>query len=228
MGAGYSHQTKGTPLALAAEIRKLQTDLAALRRGMANLGIQIDTVDNELIVGAGRSLIVNGNETVSGTLDVTGNMIVGGTLSLPNGIINNAALENPIYPVALHATGTNFAWNTTMTAHATASTAVPSGFTSAIVYAVSSVSGINSTTSPDTIYAGINVGGLASGTATGSDAISSTSWNALASSYAPQAELLTGLSGTLSVTASGKTAFYTWASSPSNVANIDAIALFLR
>lgn len=139
MGGGYSHQTKGTPLALAAEIMKLKVLIDALRRSIANLGIQIDTVAKKLIIAAGRSLevdgslTVGGSATVSGTLDVTGNTIIGGTLSLPNGIIDNAALANPVS----FANGNADLNSTNLTVAgsdlAVVTIAVPSGFTSAEV-----------------------------------------------------------------------------------------------
>lgn len=139
MGGGYSHQTKGTPQALAAEIRKLQTDLAALRRGLANLGIQIDTVDNELVIGAGRSLIVNGSETVGGTLTVTGNTLIEGNLSVPNGSITNAFLQNPTSPAVASAVINSTNLTVAGANLATCTISVPSGFSQAQVLCIATV-----------------------------------------------------------------------------------------
>lgn len=151
-------------------------------------------------------------------------------LLLANGIVGDDALTNPLSPVAVHGGAQSFTLTTTQTVLATATVTVPSGFSQALVYATSNVSGINSTSALDSIFAGVRINGVdALGTANGEDANSTSSYHALASSVAVGSSLLTGLSGgTFAVAAKGGTSSSTWASSLFNVANIDAIILFLR
>lgn len=223
MGGGYAHQTKGTPAALAAEINKMKVQIDALRRQIVNLGIQIDTVDGKLIIGSGRSL------EVDGSLDVTGNTIIGGTLSLPNGIINNDALNAPVSPANAHADATNFSLTTTYHTVATATITVPTGYSRALVMAVGQVSATNSTTSPDYFYIGLKINGASvPGWAAQQDCPSSASWESTGSASSCGTAVLTGLSGSFTIVLQAATAFYGWAASSANTANIDATMLFLR
>lgn len=77
--------------------------------------------------------------TVDGELDVTGAMVVGGTLSLPAGIIDNAALANPIQVTDIYLDATNFAVTTSYVSLASATITVPAGFTKAKVTVIGQV-----------------------------------------------------------------------------------------
>lgn len=140
MAGGYEFQPPYQQM-LAAELRKLQNQIDALRAALAGLGIQIDPNGNLIFDGSrgdlnitnGGTLNVDGNANVGGTLEVTGNTIIGGTLSLPAGIIGNAALANPsafdVNWADLNSTNLTVAGAYL----ASMSIPVPSGFTRALV-----------------------------------------------------------------------------------------------
>jgi len=124
----------------ARSAERLVNSSAFARSGTAVTAEGVTTVDGEL--------------DVAGTLNVTGNTVIGGTLSLPNGIVDNAALANPVIPQAVSFSGAG----SLTTAYSTATSVtvtVPAGFTSAVVTASGSVVGNN----PGTTGGADTVGG---------------------------------------------------------------------
>lgn len=226
MGGGYAHQTKGTPMALAAEINKMKVQIDALRRQIVNIGIQIDTVDNELIIGSNRSLVVNGSETVGGSLTVTGNTVIEGNLSVPNGSISNAALQNPIYPVATYATARGFAVTTTQTTNCTATLTTPSGFTQCLLLGTADYTFYNAGSSDVFAYGNCHPGSASPGYNSAADVPALLTVEVSNSAQ----NLLTGLASgqNINVTATSYTGGGTLAASTDTWVNLAVIALFLR
>lgn len=237
MGGGYTHQTKGTPGALAAEVNKMKVEIDALRRAIANLGIQIDPVGGRLVIAAGRSLevdgsetvggslTVSGSETISGSLDVTGpatfggNLDVAGTLSLPNGIINNDALANPIASGIADGDQSGYTFTASNTAFSQ-SLAVPSGFSTALVLAIATT-GMSSTQN-SVFSARATIAG-----ATGPTINAECAANSAMSVTAAYGTIVTGLNGgSIQVTANGSTTGI--CSAGSGNLHITATAIFLR
>lgn len=214
MGGGYAHQTKGTPMALAAEINKMKVQIDALRRQIVNIGIQIDTVDNELIIGSNRSLVVNGNTLIEGNL------------SVPNGSISNAALQNPIYPVATYATARGFAVTTTQTTNCTATLTTPSGFTQCLLLGTADYTFYNAGSSDVFAYGNCHPGSASPGYNSAADVPALLTVEVSNSAQ----NLLTGLASgqNINVTATSYTGGGTLAASTDTWVNLAVIALFLR
>lgn len=214
MGGGYAHQTKGTPMALAAEINKMKVQIDALRRQIVNIGIQIDTVDNELIIGSNRSLVVNGNTLIEGNL------------SVPNGSISNAALQNPIYPVATYATARGFAVTTTQTTNCTATLTTPSGFTQCLLLGTADYTFYNAGSSDVFAYGNCHPGSASPGYNSAADVPANLTVEVSNSAQ----NLLTGLASgqNINVTATSYTGGGTLAASTDTWVNLAVIALFLR
>lgn len=175
---------------------------------------------------------VHGTANFDGDTTIGGNMAVTGTLSLPAGIIDNDALANPVTAVAAHASGDGFGLTTGPNeVKASATVAVPAGFTKALVQAFSAISAWNPTASADTLYIGCRINNPA-----GVD--QNTGWSmpttVQPSSQGAVAEastaFITGLTAgqtfTIQTTASSQAA--AWAAGGGNVANIDATIIWLR
>ena len=94
---------------------------------------------------------VDGTLNVVGNLNVSGPAVITGTLSLPAGIIDNAALANPVVPQGVFGSVSNFALTarnpvTVADVIKTVTITVPAGMTSAVVSVISRVFAINSNT----------------------------------------------------------------------------------
>ena len=110
----------------------------------------------ETVTGA---LIVNGPETVNGPLNVNGAMAVTGTLSLPAGIINNAALSNPLTVGSSNADAIGFTVpKTTTTTIASFAFTVPAGYTKADILGFGSAYVYNAGAATDYVYARVYIG----------------------------------------------------------------------
>lgn len=154
----------------------------------------------------------------------SGSVEIDGNLSVPNGSISNAALQNPIAAAQVSNSQTNFATTASDQDFASSTIPVPTGFSTALVFAVTSAGAINSTTSQDYLYASTSIQGVSArqvfgyaGPSGGSTAITTA-----------RSTLLTGLSGgNIAITArihSGAP----WAANASNRAYVEAQAIFLR
>jgi hypothetical protein len=166
-----------------------------------------------------------GIKPVEDGTEFTGNVKIGGTLDLPNGIINNAALADPITTGVAGFTQFNLSFGTSPTQYGTQTITVPEGFTQAVVFNGVSAGGTNSGADVDFIYvaSGINgVGGGETPTRAGAGQYGSAS----AFGIRTLTDLVGGSNITVSVQVRTNTA--AWSASPANIANINAIAIFYR
>jgi hypothetical protein len=176
----------------------------------------------ETVTGA---LVVNGTETVNGPLNVNGAMAVTGTLSLPAGIIDNAALANPVAFGQSSTVSTNFALAVTETTFAAGTIPVPAGYTKAQVTIIAVAGALNPNTTSDFLYATALINGVASRQIFGYVAANNGSVEVMTA----KVSFLTGLSGgNIDVAMSLSTQTAAWASSGSNRAFVEASAIFLR
>ena len=137
----------------ARTAQRMQNSSAFARSGTAVSAEGVVTVDGELDVTG--DLVVDGSETVNGPLAVHGtaafdgnttiggNAAITGTLSLPAGIVDNAALANPVVSQAIYATTNTYVVTTTETTRASVTVTVPAGFTAAVVNVMGRVDGRN-------------------------------------------------------------------------------------
>jgi hypothetical protein len=175
----------------------------------------------ETVTGA---LVVNGTQTVNGPLNVNGAMAVTGTLSLPAGIIDNAALTDPLVINTSGLTQNNFSIATTGSVVASATVTVPAGYSRADVLCMVVAGAFNSTGAGDYLYVASSIGGT-SGGETPQPALAS----AFGSASANGIRSLTGLSGgTITVGCSVRTQTAGWAANGSNFANVNAVFFFRR
>lgn len=233
MGGGYQPKRSGV-YAVAQRIFNIERSIAALNARISGLGIQVDKANGKLIISSGRSLEVDGSETIGGSLTVTGNTLIEGNLSVPNGSITNAALSNPVIPLNGLATGSNYSLPviTTFgpggggTTRATVTLTVPANCTSAILLAVAQDAAYNSTAATDTLYSIIDVVGLSYFQAPSAD-VPSHAWGAcITNDY----KLLTGLTPGQVITINSKpgTLNAAWATNVDNGTSLDVVALFLH
>jgi cytoskeletal protein CcmA (bactofilin family) len=163
---------------------------------------------------------------VTGALNVSGPMAVTGTLSLPAGIINNAALAEPVKPGTGYGSAANFAVTTTATAVASITATVPAGFSQAMVFAAGRVYAINGTATADALYTRVKIAADTQyGSPTGVGAN-----GGYATSVAANAALVTGLTGggTFTIAILTQSTNGTWAANAANAADISATILWLR
>lgn len=152
-----------------------------------------------------------------------------GNLFLRPGTVNNDALVSPVSPFSVHADAQSFALSTTMTVKATATVTVPSGFSTALVMAVSQVTARNSTTVQDFLGVGIAIAGVVTpGWAASADALATASIHPVVTGTSAGTAFLTGLGSSFTVQTRAQSGGASWASDVFNTANIDAIVLFLR
>jgi len=178
-------------------------------------------------------MFIDSSLTVGGSLDVTGPMVVGGTLSLPAGIIDNAALANPIEVQSIYLDVQNFAVTTSWATLASATITVPAGFTSALVTVVGQVgcndphtTGGSNGTGGDYIYCRPFIG-TPVGSALGTILLGSNGW---AYDVAARSTVLTGLTGggTFTVGVQGCVAFANMAADAVNEAILSGNILWFR
>jgi len=146
------------------------------------------------------------------------------TLTLRGGIIGNDALANPADFGSSGSSASGWTVPTVETSVLTGSITVPAGFTRAVVLAIASAGAVNQTASADFLYVAAAILGTRGGSSIGY-AGPSGGWT-MQTAHAIRA--LTGLSGG-SITLDCKVdAAGGWGSNTSNVANLDAIAVFRR
>lgn len=223
MGGGYQPKRVGADR-VAQAIKDLQRSDEDINRRISGLGIQVDKADAEVIIAAGRSLVVDGSETVGGSLTVTGDTLIEGNLSVPNGSITNAALNAPVSPVATHAQASNFALTTTNTEKARATISVPSGYSQALVFATISAKAQNTTAAKDFLDGYVDIFGANFGF--DSAAYGDPDYTAEISNSG--SALLTGLGSSFWVRGMLASGAASWSATTSNSINVDAIVLFLR
>jgi hypothetical protein len=116
-----------------------------------------ETVTGALIVNGPET--VNGTQTVNGPLNVNGAMAVTGTLSLPAGIIDNAALSNPLTVGSNNADAIGFTVpKTTTTTITSFAFTVPAGYTKVDIVAFGSAFVYNAGAATDYVYARVYIG----------------------------------------------------------------------
>jgi hypothetical protein len=136
--------------AIGRRIKDLERAVQELRSANQLAPAGIRAIDGGIVVEG--SMDVQGAETVSGTLDVTGdadftgNVRIGGTLELPAGIIGNDALASPIFTSAGYGDAYGFAVPASEATIATATIAVPAGYTKATVTGIGAIYLYNSST----------------------------------------------------------------------------------
>lgn len=208
---------------LQAQIRQwIKEELDARARG--GIGLHVDGATGNLIIDQGE--IQSGNYAAGSTgwvLLPNGNAEFN-ALTLRAGIIGNDALTNPVVFGSVGGSISNFAVTTTHTIFGSQNITVPAGFTQATILAMVDTT-IYNTGSADYLYIQGNIGGVAGGTSGVS--VGGGSYNGREASAI---RTLTGLTGgsTIAVGATIFTQSTTIAASASNIANINAIALFLR
>jgi len=161
---------------------------------------------------------VDGELDVTGTLNVTGNTVIGGTLSLPNGIVDNAALANPVKVQSIYNTASNFALSTLSATKVSLTITVPAGFTTAAVSVIGRVFAITPNASADYLYADARIDsyvGLGLPLY-----VSGTGYSAL--NVAPFSHVLTGLTGggTFNILVNAATSYLAWAANAQNQADL--------
>lgn len=198
---------------------------APLRAGGVGAG-GITIKGGSLRIEAGGNIEVDGDATFGGDTTVGGNMRVTGTLSLPAGIIDNAALANPLQMTEAEGDNDGFGIPTDSTVMASCQLTVPPGFSRALVVAAGTCTAYNAhETLVRVVYSRVWVG----------DAVG----RLLSESAAPEArrvsmspmkqDVLTGLTGGSKITCSIRM----YASDPvdsstANGASINAYAIFSR
>jgi hypothetical protein len=173
----------------------------------------------------GGTLGVTGTATFSGDTSIGGNAAITGTLSLPNGIVDNAALANPIVQGFNGASAVAFALSTASAAKASGNIVVPAGFTQAVVLVTVDASCQNTSAGADFLY----VSAYAAG-GSGGEAYAAVAAGGYGSVSASAGQLVTGLvgGGNLAFSVHCHTSVGSWTSAAGNIANANAMALFLR
>jgi len=210
-------------------IKDLQRDVQQLRSANQLSPAGIRAIDGGIVVEG--SMDVQGAESVSGTLDVsgkatfTGDMRVEGTLSLPNGIIDNAALADPLVPFAFHADAQNFALgNGDNLPIVSVTVPVPAGFTRAVVNATANLSAANSTGATDTLYCGLKI----NGSGPGYSGRAGVPPGVAANPSKTAGVLLTSLGSSFIIEGTASTAAAPWPANMNNNVNLDGTVIFLR
>ena len=188
---------------------------------------------------SGMSATAEGETTVDGTLIVTGDLEVSGhaaitgTLSLPAGIIDNAALTNPVASLSIYNTTGSYAVTTTETTRASVTVTVPAGFTAAVVSVMGRVDGRNSNSTGGWNAAGADLlhtrAWIAGGTGQDMD-LSVLGSGDHAVSVMPFAAVLTGLTpgDTFILAAKVWSEYQGWAAHAKNIAEISGTVTWYR
>lgn len=249
MAGGYAAQPQGIQ-AIVALIKDINKRIDDVNKRVTGLGIQIDPDGNIIMGTSGSNIIVKGGSSINveddgnlnvdgditvggtasfgGTTTIGGNAAITGTLSLPAGIISNAALTSPVSPATAHSDAKGFAVPVGSPFVTACSTTVtpPAGFTRAVISASASLSAYNSTASADFLYVGIKVAGIAAPGWSPNTTVPSHAYGAVTRG---SAQILTGLTGaSFAITCEVSSETAAWATDSSNVANIDAMILYLR
>lgn len=208
---------------LKAQIQAwIKEEIANALRG--GIGLHLDGETGNLIIDQGE--IQSGNYVPGSSgwgLLPSGNAEFN-SLTLRSSIIGPAALTNPLDVGFGSNSGSNFAVGTSAAVVTYWDIPVPAGFTQAVVLVTVNASCKNTTAAADFLY----VSAMAV-TGSGGEAdvpIAAGSWGSAAASAGQK---VTGLTGGSNLRVSARVRAGTaWAADPSNIANVDAIAVFLR
>lgn len=149
-----------------------------------------------------------------------------GELLLRPGSIGNETLTNPVFgDVDSGGSGVNFSVSTTSSAKYSGTIGVPTGFTRAVVLCSASVTAYNGTASFDYLTVQAAVNGVSGGSI--SVPVNSGEANGVT---ANRTSVLNGLTGgsTISVQAFAGTTVGTWPVDVTNIATVNALAIFTR
>lgn len=161
----------------------------------------------------------------SATSTFNGSVIINGDLSVPNGSISNAALANPIVPLAQHAGTSGFGLATGANATLLTTTInVPSGCSQALVFAAGVLHAYNNNASADDAYGVVSI----AGTTVGASSQGTAASGADLSLPATATKLITGLGASFDVSMLGSSGVSGWAANGVNFINLDVFAIFLR
>ncbi len=154
-----------------------------------------------------------------------GGFTVTGTLGLPAGIIDNAALSDPIVISTAGVSQNNFAVTVAGAVFASAAITVPAGYTRADVQCMTVAGAVNDTGSADYLYVAASINAVAGGETPQAAAAS----GGYASAPANGIRSLTGLSGgTITVGCQIRTGTAVWSAGTGNFANMTAVIFFRR
>jgi len=171
----------------------------------------------DLTIRDGGELHVDGLSIFGGDMRVTG------TLSLPAGIIDNAALASPAAFDRTGAGESNFDISLAGNLVAKQTIAVPAGYSRAIVLGVGAAAARNSTAAPSFLYVGVQIG-----TTLPNQIYALAPAGGYVNASGNATRLLTGLSGgVIDIAVRVSASVSAWTATTS-VANLDAIAIFLR
>lgn len=194
------------------------------RAAQGGNGLHINGATGDLIIDQGE---VQSENYVAGStgwaLKPTGDAEFS-SLTLRSGIIGNDALASPADFGASGTSATGFGLTSTPTDRAASTIGVPSGYTRAIVMCTVDATAVNTVLS-GLLMLSANINGTRGGENSGAPGPNSYYANASASAI----RTLTGLSGgNITVAATVHCDAGTWAADTHNIANCNAIAVFLR
>ncbi|WP_427130294.1 hypothetical protein [Pseudarthrobacter sp. S9] len=163
--------------------------------------------------------------TADGSATFAGSVTINGNLSVPNGSIGNAALQNPISPLATHAGANSFGLATGANVQLLSTTiSVPAGFTQALVFATATLHAYNNNAGADDAYESVFINGTSVGASSQVTAAAGASTSLPASGTL----LVTGLGASFAVVVKCSSGANAWASSANNFINLDVMTIFLR
>jgi hypothetical protein len=147
---------------IGRELQQLRREMNELRAANPFKAMGIEPKPDGLIVQGFETvngpLEVNGDSTINGPLEVNGDsvfngaMSITGALNLPAGIIGNDALTNPIFTAAGYGDANGFEAPNSETTVASATIAIPAGYTKATVTGIGAIYLYNSDAAPDFGY----------------------------------------------------------------------------
>lgn len=184
---------------LDAQLRKLQEQIDALTKGLKSIGLHVDGPTGNLIVDSNALLTANFDGTLSppaaGTTGVAivNDTIVVNTLIAKNLLIDDDALTSPVKADVADGVASGFSPNSSMATRITKTIAVPAGFTTALVMAVSTA-GLSANASGSFSAVRTVINGSVGDTIT-----SQAGANIAMSVNSAQSAILTGLSGSFDV-----------------------------
>jgi hypothetical protein len=188
---------------------------------------------NNVLAHTGLSVPAEKVVQCDGSFNVLGDLNVSGTLELPNGSVNNAALVNPVSPLAVYDYIQNFSLSTSLTNIRTTPITVPAGFTKAAVSITVRVFAYNPNTTGgyngaggDYLLAEANINGL-NGFAL---PVAVSGSNGSGVNVSPFSTVLTGLTpgGTISLQIAASVNYAAWAANTQNTADVSGMIQWYR
>lgn len=195
-------------------------------RGLDALFQRIAAIEKRLRDMSGANILGAANVTVDKQgITIASKLTVLGQLALPAGIIGNDALANPVQGGSGGLSASGYGLSSTQAAVVSTTILVPTGFTRALVHVTCDVAAYNTTGASQYLYVAASINGTGGGEST-----TPIANGVAASGYGSAIRSLSGLTpgGTFSIAALARTGGGTIAAAGANLANLNAIALFLR